>query len=348
MGFVKLIFGVMGVGAIAAAGVTGCGSSTASTTSGPGGSTTTSSGTTMTTSSGGCAPKASCTAVDKTCIGLVDNTGLTKFGLRMSELDVTSPPALTTGIIAGVIGGAVLPDVKSCNVDGAATFNWLLEFDTVAGTLRTGGAKPVTDPTMGYAFDMDMVAQGTQMFDLSPVTFMTKPDPTSGAFSVATGQKLIVPIFLDPAGTMVVILPLQAARLKMGTLSTSQNCIGTYNDGTGPTALQPSGSCQPQSTPTVITSFVDGAALDGFITLEDADTVVIGTLSETLCVLLAGMSNGDGASPTSHCKRDPTTMKILFQGGWCSTTNAAASATTCADSEQLTANFAASSIKITN
>ncbi len=302
----------------------------------------------MSTSSGAsCAPKASCTAADKTCIGLVDNTGLTKFGLRMSELDVTSPPALTTGTIANIIGGAVLPSVKTCNVAGSATFNWLLQFDTTAGTLRTGGAKPVTDPTQGYAFDMDMVTQGTQMFDLSPVTFMTKPDPASGMFSVAAGQKLIVPIFLDPAGTMVVILPLQAARLKSGTLSSSGNCIGTYNDGTGPTALQPSGSCQPQSTPTVITSFVDGASLDGFITLEDADTVVISTLSETLCVLLAGMSNGDGASPTSHCKRDANN-KIVFQGGWCSTTNAAASPSTCADSEQLTANFAASSIKITN
>lgn len=347
MGFVKLIFGVMGVGAIAAAGVTGCGGSSTSSTNGNGGSTSTASAGTMSTSSGAsCAPKASCTAVDKTCIGLVDNTGLTKFGLRMSELDVTSPPALTTGIIAGVIGGAVLPNVKSCNVDGAATFNWLLQFDTVAGTLRTGGAKPVTDPTMGYAFDMDMVTQGTQMFDLSPVTFMTKPDPTTGAFSVATGQKLIVPIFLDAAGDSVVILPLQAARLKMGTLSTSQNCIGTYNDGTGPTALQPSGSCQPQSTPTVITSFVDGASLDGYITLEDADTVVISTLSETLCVLLAGMSNGDGASPTSHCKRDANN-NIIFQGGWCAATNSAATST-CADSEQLTASFAASSIKITN
>jgi hypothetical protein len=47
------------------------------------------------------------------------------------------------------------------------------------------------------------------------------------------------------------------------------------------------------------------------------------------------------------CKRDMTTMKIVYQGKWCSTTNMAATAS-CGDAEQLAANFAASSVKITN
>ncbi len=145
----------------------------------------------------------------------------------------------------------------------------------------------------------------------------------------------------------MVLLPLKAARLKMGTLSAGNNCIGTYNAST----LLPSNSCDPASGGTL---FTDAATLDGYITLEDADTVVITSLSESLCVLLsaggdAGTMQGDGG--INLCARDAN-GKIIYQGNWCdggTTPPANTPATaTCADSVQLGANFAASSVLITN
>jgi hypothetical protein len=236
-----------------------------------------------------------------------------------------------------VVGPAVWPDSPKCNENGTATFNWLLQFDTTAGTLKTGGAKPVADPaTMGYAFDNEMLS-GKQ---IAPITVMAKPD-AMGNFSVSMGMPLNVPIFLDPAGMSAVVLPLQQSRLKMGTLSSKNNCIGSYNAK----GLDPTANCMPDGTHPL---FIAGGSLDGFITLEDADTVVVKAINETLCVLLsnnAPMYGTTGTGGVTVCKRDPTTMKILYQGGWCSMTNAAA-ANGCADAEQLTANFAASSVKI--
>src|SRR5438128_2260377 len=84
--------------AMAVLGLTGCksnggtgGGGTNQTTSS---SSTSASGSTSnaSSSSGGptCTPGAACTAADKTCIGLVDNAGKTKFGLRISAIDMTA------------------------------------------------------------------------------------------------------------------------------------------------------------------------------------------------------------------------------------------------------------------
>jgi hypothetical protein len=277
---------------------------------------------------------------DKTCLGLVDNQGLTKFGLRMSELDLTAPTALTTGIVKSVIGGAVMPNETSCQLDGTATFSWLLQFDTVAATLKTGGAKPVANPALGYTFDDEQIVQGPTTFHVQPITYANVTPDGTGNFSVPAGQNLVMPIFLDAAGTQAVILPLRQARLVMGTLSSNDDCIGSYNAA----GLDPSNSCQPDATHP---AFIDAGSLDGYITLEDADTVIISTLSESLCVLLSGNAAlyGTGAS-TNVCKRDASN-KIIYQGHWCSATNSAATST-CADAEPVVGNFAASSVLIDN
>jgi hypothetical protein len=332
MRFANLCLGILGLGALAtAAAAGGCGGGSGGTggstgaTTGPGGPTT-------------CEPTAACAAVDKTCLGLVNNTGKTTFGLRMAELDLTAPAALTTGIVKTTVQGDVGLDLKPCNLLGSGTFSWLLEFDTTAGTLKTGCAKPVTDPTMGYAFDMETI----NGFTIAPVTYTGITPDSTGAFNVAMGQDLIVPIFLDAAATEVVLLPLKAARLTMGTLSASQNCIGSYNGST----LTVANSCQPVPP---ATQFTDGASLDGYITLEDADTVIVSVLNESLCVLLsdasdAGSMPGDGG--INLCERDAN-GNIVFQGNWCASTNSAATST-CFDSVTLGANFAASSVLITN
>jgi hypothetical protein len=339
MRFLNVILGVVGVGALAAAGAAGCGSSNGTGTTGSAttGSASTSSGTPKT-----CDPSAAClaTAKDKDCLGLVDNTGQAKFGLRMAELDVTAPKALTSGIVANVVSGAVQQNLMACNLQGTATFNWLLQFDTAAGTLTTGGAKPVMDPTMGYSFDMETIMGKT----IAPITVPAKPDATTGAFNVTTGMDLIVPIFLNAQATSVVILPLHQARIVMGTITSNNNCIGTYNAK----GLETANSClpDPMASPP-IPQYVTAGSLDGYITLEDADTVQISAIQQTLCVLLSGnatMYGMPGMGGITVCKRDASN-KIVFPGDWCAMTNMAA-AGGCADAAHLTANFAASSVKI--
>jgi hypothetical protein len=337
-----------GVGVTTTSGVGGMTTSGVgvTTTSGMGVTTTSGMGvtTTGTTTSGSggappgpCAPTPACTTVPSSCIALVDNAGQTTFGLRMNQITITTPPALSTGIVASTFGSAALPDLPACNLPGQGTLDWLLQFDTVNGTLTTGGAKPVADETQGYCFDNDMIPQGMQTFSLQPVVLSAPIQ--GGTFNATQGLDLVVPIFLDQAATMVVLLPLRQVRLFMGTLSADENCIGSYNAA----ALDPANGCLPDmSTP----AFLNGASLDGFITLTDADSVVVTALEETLCVILSGNANlyGDGESPIEHCAKDAN-GKIVLHGDWCSATNAAATAT-CYDAFQLAGTFAAGAVKI--
>jgi len=251
----------------------------------------------------------------------------------MSELTLAAPTALKTGIVAGILGGAVAPANPGCNLIGVATFNWLLQFDTAAAALKTGGAKPVADANSGYAF-VDEMVQGKH---IQPVTFGGVTPGANGSFSVAQGLDLIMPIYLDAAGTSVLILPLKGARFTMGTLSASHNCIGHYN-GEG---LEPANSCLPDATNH---AFITGAKLGGMITLEDADTITINSLAQSLCVLLSqntAMYGEKNALGVTVCKR--TNGVINFQGDTCSMAGS-----TCKDAVVLSGDFAASSIQINN
>jgi hypothetical protein len=288
----------------------------------------------------GCSPTSACGSPHDAvaCLGLVDNKGLTKFGLRMTELDLTAPAALTTGSVATTVGGGVAPNNAACNENGTGTFTWLLQFDTSAMTLTTGGARPVADPTKGYSFDDEMISQGTSSILVQPAVFSVTPDST-GHFSVATGQDLNVPIFLDATGSSVLVLPLHQAEIQMGTLSNDNNCIGSYNAST----LSPTNNCQPSPPQT---AFTDGAALRGYISLEQADTVTITLLQQSLCAFLTGNATmyGTSTGSTTVCKRDAG-GHIVFQGDWCAATNMAATAS-CADSVQFAGKFAAASVLI--
>jgi hypothetical protein len=288
----------------------------------------------------GCTLPASCAAADKTCIGLVNNQGLTTFGLRMSELRLTSPTSLGTIPIAN----NVATHVPSCNLTGGALLSWLLQFDTQAKTLKTGGAKPVADPTQGYSFDSETLL-GTA-FAIAPATFNDVVPDSQGKFSVASGSgvDLVVPIFGDSGGLNAVLLPMHQVRFSSAALSSNNDCIGAYN-GAG---LDPGNACGPDDTNP---QFLGQANVDGYITLEEADQVAVVSSNASLCVVLSGDSSmygtpSPGPGHYASCTRD-TGGKIVYQGGWCAATNAAATVT-CADAVQVKGTFAASSVKILN
>lgn len=291
--------------------------------------------------SGACAPGAACTVADKTCLGLVDNSGKSTFGLRMSQLAIMKPAALSTGVVATVMTGAVTPDDKSCNLQGTGAISWLLQFDTGTGSLKTGGALPPTDPTQGYAFVSTTVTQAGTSLQVAPVTLAGTI--SGGAFDNKAGTStVILPLYLNPAGTQSIMLPLHALELQ-GTLSSKNDCIGSYNAA----GLSPSNSCQPDTTHPQYTNAGQGT---GFIVLKEADGVVVPAIAQSLCVFLSGSAstygqlNAGGTETT--CKLDAS-GNVVFQGDWCAATNAAATAT-CADSMTVSLDFAASSVLITN
>ncbi len=235
-----------------------------------------------------------------------------------------------------MVQGAVTLEEPVCNQGGTGTATWLLQFDTAASTLKTGGAKPVADPNDGYSFDMETL----DGFSVAPVTLMNVAVDPGGVVSSGTAQVLNIPFFLDSSGTSSILLPLQQLSLQPGTLSSGNDCIGSYNaDG-----LQASNNCQPM---TGTSGFIDGGRLSAFITLEEADTVIITAVNESLCVVLTGdpttygTTNSDGVTVCARNSDD----EIVYKGDWCAQTNSGASVT-CFDAVEITANFAASSIKI--
>jgi hypothetical protein len=317
-----LAFGAVGCGNSGGSGGSG-GSATGGSSGGSGGA------------GGGAACSPDCAAVKgvkSECVAITDNSMAKTYGLRMAQLTITKPDALTAAknpVVAPLISQGVLLNLKDCNLNGKGTFSWILQFDSAAGKLKTGGSPVVDDPTQGYCF----VNKTYGMTKVAPITVDAMPDAT-GKFSVAKGGDVVVPIFLtDPNNP--VLLPLSNARLINATLSADHNCIGKYNAD----KLDPTKNCQPQGDDQ---TFTNGGTIDAYITLEAADTVPITDLKETMCVLLTG--ENDGATP-KKCKRDAM-GNITSKGDWCSKTDMAADAT-CADAFKLQADFAASAVKIT-
>lgn len=260
------------------------------------------------------------------CLAWVDNTALDTFGLRISQLELTSPPGFAGGLIGNQIASNVLPSLPECNLSGGGGFTWLLELDTQADTLTTGGAQPVADPNNGYSFQNNVLSGRT----VAPATValgLTGSSFTSGATDVT------IPLYY--AGMASAAMPLRNLRVT-GTVSANQNCIGSYNLA----GLDPDNACQPDgSSP----AFVDGGSLQAAINLEDADTVDVPALAVSLCVLLTGdiATYGDGSGGIQHCKRNMGT--IVYPGDWCSVTDTPGG---CADSVRFAGSYAASAIKI--
>lgn len=282
-----------------------------------------------TTGAASCSPTADCGAAQPECIGLVDNAGAGAYALRMSQMTFKSPAALSNPLIADALASAMTLDLPACNLFGGGTWSWLLQFDSGAGTLRTGAAQPMPDPFTGYSF---IDAMG-----ISPAV-LDAPVAGDGAFAATLGVDLMMPIAttLGPGGTL--LLPLHKLLLS-GTVSADQGCIGTFNAE----ALDPELSCTPDNqTP----AFLSGGAMTAHILLDEADKADIALLGESLCVLLSGnkATYGDGARPIARCKRDQDNV-ITFKGDWCDATNKAADAS-CFDSVRLNADFAASSVKV--
>lgn len=256
----------------------------------------------------------------------------------MAQLSFSQPKVFTTGIVANVLQGSVLPNDPGCNLAGSATFSWLLRFDIPAGTLTIGGSKPALSSVGLYSFVDQMIPMGGVTFHVQPVKLMA-PLLDGCNFESSAGD-VVIPLYLDAAGTQAILLPLRSVRFTSGILSSNGTCIGRYNAE----GLEPINACLPDSQ---TEAFLPGGKVSAFMTLEEADLVVISSLSQTLCVLLSGDAAQYGTTNSlgvTVCKRDAANV-IVFKGDWCGASDQPASGG-CADAVKVLASFAAQGVKI--
>jgi hypothetical protein len=285
---------------------------------------------------GTCTLKAECEVADRDCLSLVDNKDAQQFGLRMSQIVISKPDTLAAATFVGkTVAGGVAYQNSACFLEGQGTFSWLLYADTVKGTLCTGGAKPVANPAQGYTFVKETITQGGKDFKVAP--FEVPIDLSKPKIDTMMPLDIIVPVYTDITDlTKTVLLPLKKARIFDAELSADHNCMGTFNAE----GLDPLNNCLPYPEEGQFT-FTTGGRLEGYITLEDADSVIVELANASLCKLIT--NQGSGQMP-DKCARDAN-GKITYKGDWCDATNAAADAT-CADAVKLSAEFAASAVKI--
>ncbi|NUP05186.1 MAG: hypothetical protein HOW73_03895 [Polyangiaceae bacterium] len=277
-----------------------------------------------------CTPTDQCMA-GKECINVADNSGAQdSFLMRMSWVEIENPSTFNEGLFPQLFQGSFLPSLPTCNLLGSGTFNWLLRFALETPAIVTGGA-PQPANGINYVFTQATIDN----FPVVPAELPAVFDTATGSFDTLAGEVLL-PLYLDAQGSSALLLPLRELRFE-GTYSPDQNCIGHYNAE----GLSPDDECKPTAT---TPAFVTGASFDSYITLEDADQIIVAQLQQSLCVLISGDATayGDGGNP-AKCRR--TDGVIDYEGDWCSATNEPADGTTCSDAVRFNGRFAASAVE---
>jgi hypothetical protein len=281
----------------------------------------------------GCAIQAECGS-PSTCLPLADNSTKSVLDFRMRRLNVAAPAALAEAFVQNTVVTANIDlagttSAPVCGDEGAGAFNWLLEIDKTANTLKTGGAIPADPFTDGYCFYNHITPTGN--IPVSPSTVPITFDSTGNTFDSQSIAKLEVPIFLNGDKDSVIVLPLTNVIMKGITLSDSNNCIGSFN-------LAALDNTCAEIDDSQCSKWKTAGSLGGYITLAEADNVSIDVLNESLCVLITQTTKG----PDSKCQKD-SSGNIIPKGDFCSTTQSAGG---CQDSSWLAATFAAAAVKI--
>ena len=290
---------------------------------------------------GACVPKADeCYANGPSgpgaeCLAKADNTGAAKWQGRLTSILVNAPAALAKPFIqeAVIDQGISLAQPDTCFENGDGTFSWLYEIDPTTKTMRTGGSLPISDPKAGGCF----VSLPGAALPVAPIEVPVNID--ANGFS-AENIDVNVPIFTAPTQLAnPIILPLHKVKLHATFGDTEHNCVGNFN---GP-ELDPINTCQPDTKAIPPQrAWTTGGSLEGYITVDEADQVMVDELGASLCVLLAGL---DWKGPAKDCKSSTKWASGERPAGdWCAATNDAS----CADKDayRLQGDFSAAAFKI--
>ena len=284
----------------------------------------------------------------KECVAFHDNAGSTVLSFRMAQLEVVRPTVLAQQFLQdAVVSKGISLNRPQCYQEGTGRFSWLMQLDTTNNRAITGGGHVQKDPTGGYCY----INGEVEGFQASPVEIpiQTTMDGDVTVFSLAESiPTMTIPIFLNDDETSAIIMPLHEVLMTDGRISADGNCIGSWLGD----ELHPYNDCKPDRNDGQKMQWVNGAALTGYITIEEAEKVWIPEMTQTLCVALSGSAGTygedfeEGDHKGKRCKRDAD-GKILAaeHADWCSSTNAIC-APPEADAFRLEGNFAASAVQI--
>ncbi len=281
------------------------------------------------------------------CLALVDNSESATYQLRVSQLQIESPPALQAPFLQdSIVTQKITPPRPNCIQDGDGQFTVLFDIDPATKTFKQGASFPqalVGDIADGACFATFMDAPTGKTVQPVTTAYEDRPDGTIRAVF----DEIAIPIFIEDSKTDYALLPLRELEVT-ARLSSDSSCIGHINgDNLDPMTCEP----KPDAF-----AFDNGGTYAGYVTVEDADKVDIATLGYTLCVLLSGDAKRwlgpKEPTPAGHligrCAKSKGFMEDggLPKGNWCAATNSAATAD-CDDAWLIKTQFAASAVKIT-
>lgn len=280
-------------------------------------------------------PTTPCNA-SSSCLALSDNSGQSVEAFRVRKLQLVAPPALAKPFVQKAVLDQSVNLHGLCGEQGDGTLDIVMQLDTTSGALTFGSGNMSSDPVAaGYCF-----AAGTvDGMSVAPVTLATTRNP-DGSLSTTKAPEVMLPVF-PPAGSglpLGLAFPIRELQLQEMSVTGNGNCIGSYN----PDAITSVSGNICTDDITACARWTTAGALTGFITLEDADAVVVPQLSETLCVLLTGGTSVTiGPNGEKSCAR--ANGQIQAKGDYCSSP---AGPGGCGDSYWFAATFAASAAKV--
>jgi hypothetical protein len=272
------------------------------------------------------------------CMAKADFSAADVTQLRLTSHQVQSPTALAAPFVQdSVITKKSALAEPECNLDGLGEFNLLTQVDTTKKEITIGGGVP--QALVGPATSGTCWAVFTDPVSKLDVKQVTATYTESAGEISAKFPSFVMPIYVEDKFTpeSAVLVPLHEMELEM-KLSADKNCVGRY----AADKLDPSLSCAPGEGEF---AWEPAGTYQGYITVEEADRVMVVSLGETLCVVLTGDVKKWKGTPEPSCKSSQGYKDTggMPKGDWCSTTNSAGG---CQDSWKLVIGFSAQAIDI--
>jgi len=194
---------------------------------------------------------------------------------------------------------------------------------------------------MGYSFVDEVLISNGFPFQVSPAS-MNANIGSDGTITADLVDAAVLPIYTDAMGSDYVLVPLHDIQIRNTKISADHNCIGHYNAE----GLREEDGCLEKPSDGIF-AFVDGGEMEGWISLEEADNVIVYAfgLNRSLCVILSGDAGMFGTGDPQRCQRINNGVDIKFPGDWCSATNSGSDAS-CHDAVFFSQGFAASAVKL--
>jgi len=191
---------------------------------------------------------------------------------RLTALRISEPAQLASPVIQLILDGAI----------NEYTFLWLVEVDIAAGTMTTGSGRtdnPSPEPTNTDEFCSVRWNTG----DHAPMENV--PVSTTGDVVSTTSpiSEVSIPVYTsDNPDEILLTLPMRQVEITGLAMDADRVLVG-----------------EPPATGTQYAQqWTTSGALEGWIGWEDAETVYIEDMGQTLCQLLAGGSCA-GGDPTA-------------------------------------------------